>query len=111
MEWQAMTKQDCGEAGCAEGRCGTTSCLPKATSKTPGMAVQCVASEVVAALLADEADGGYDLTAGLFGPAFSGLVRKWAALEYASCPKCQSTRAGFHFTDCPEFTRSLNAID
>ena len=50
----------------------------------PGMAVQALAAEIVKALLADEEDGGYDLTAGLFGPNFSGLVRRWAALEYAA---------------------------
>lgn len=27
------------------------------------------------------------------------------------CLQCQSTRQGFHHTDCPEFARSLNAID
>lgn len=27
------------------------------------------------------------------------------------CLQCQSLRQGFHHTDCPEFTRSLNAID
>jgi hypothetical protein len=50
----------------------------------PGMAVQALAAEIVKALLADEEDGGYDLTAGLFGPSFSDLVRRWAALEYAA---------------------------
>ncbi len=49
----------------------------------PGMAVQCLAKEICDALLLDEADGGYDLTGGLFGPNFSALVRRWAALEYA----------------------------
>lgn len=46
-----------------------------------GMAAQALAAEIVAALLADEKDGGYDLTAGMFGPNFSTLVRRWAALE------------------------------
>lgn len=50
----------------------------------PGMAVQMLAAEIVDALLADEKDGGFDLTAGMFGPAFSKLVRRWAALEYAT---------------------------
>ena len=48
----------------------------------PGMAAQALAAEIVEALRADEKDGGYDLTAGMFGPAFSALVRRWAALEY-----------------------------
>lgn len=48
----------------------------------PGMAAQALAAEIVEALRADEKDGGYDLTAGRFGPAFSALVRRWAALEY-----------------------------
>lgn len=50
----------------------------------PGMAAQALAAEIVEALLADEKDGGYDLTAGMFGPAFSALVRRWAALEYTA---------------------------
>jgi hypothetical protein len=51
-------------------------------AKTPGMAVMGLAGEIVAALLADENDGGYDLEAGLFGPAFSTLVRRWADAEW-----------------------------
>lgn len=46
-----------------------------------GMATQAVAKEIVDALLADEKDGGFDLTAGLFGRAFSTLVRRFAAVE------------------------------
>lgn len=46
-----------------------------------GAAVMALAGEIVEALLADEKDGGYDLTAGLFGSAFSALVRRWAAAE------------------------------
>jgi hypothetical protein len=49
----------------------------------PGMAVQALAGEIVEALLLDEKDGGYDLTAGMFGKAFSDLVRRWAAAEMA----------------------------
>lgn len=45
------------------------------------MAVQGLAGEIVAALLADEKDGGYDLTAGMFGPNFSTLVRRWGDAE------------------------------
>lgn len=52
--------------------------------RAPGMAVQALAGEIVAALLLDEKDGGYDLTAGMFGRAFSDLVRRWAAAEIAS---------------------------
>lgn len=48
------------------------------------MAVQGLAGEIVAALLADENDGGYDLTSGLFGAAFSALVRRWADAELAA---------------------------
>ena len=51
--------------------------------KVPGMAVQALAGEIIAALLADEKDGGFDLTAGLFGKNFSDLVRRWAAAEFA----------------------------
>jgi hypothetical protein len=66
------------EHDCApRGRMGVT-----VKDAAPGMAVQALAHEIVQALLADEKDGGYDLTAGMFGPAFSALVRRWAALEY-----------------------------
>ncbi|ASD50434.1 hypothetical protein FDI24_gp153 [Acidovorax phage ACP17] len=41
-------------------------------------AVMTTASAIVDALVADANDGGYDLEAGLFGPAFSKLVRSWA---------------------------------
>jgi len=51
--------------------------------KTPGMAVHALAGEIVAALVADDANGGYDLTAGIFGPEFSKLVRRWADAEWA----------------------------
>lgn len=47
----------------------------------PHIAVQALAGEIVKALLADEKDCGYDLEAGLFGPAFSALVRRWANAE------------------------------
>lgn len=47
-----------------------------------GMAVQALAGEIVDALMHDEKDGGYDLEGGLFGPAFSTLVRRWAVAEY-----------------------------
>lgn len=53
-----------------------------AQQPAPGTAAQALAGEIVAALLADEKDEGYDLTAGLFGPAFSKLVRRWAAAEF-----------------------------
>lgn len=48
----------------------------------PALAVQALAGEIIAALLADEKEG-YDLEAGLFGPAFSALVRRWTAAEWA----------------------------
>lgn len=47
----------------------------------PKEAVFALAGEIVEALLADEKDGGYDLTAGLFGKNFSDLVRRLAAAE------------------------------
>ena len=47
----------------------------------PGMAVQALAGEIVDALMHDEKDCGYDLEGGLFGPAFSTLVRRWAVAE------------------------------
>lgn len=56
-------------------------------TKAPGMAVQALAGEIVEALLADEKDDGYDLTAGLFGPKFSALVRRWAAAEWNTSPQ------------------------
>lgn len=55
-----------------------------------GAATMALAGEIVAAFLADEKDGGYDLTAGMFGPAFSALVRRWAAAEMA---QLQATQA------------------
>lgn len=45
------------------------------------MAAQALAGEIIEALLADEKDGGYDLTAGMFGRAFSQLVRRLAESE------------------------------
>ncbi|WP_338496314.1 hypothetical protein [Delftia tsuruhatensis] len=56
-------------------------------TKVPGMAVTALAGEIVEALLADEKDGGYDLTAGLFGPRFSALVRRWASAEWSEIVK------------------------
>lgn len=56
---------------------------PKPTKdEVPGMAVHALAGEIIESLLSDEKDGGYDLTAGLFGPAFSALVRRWAKAEW-----------------------------
>ncbi len=46
-----------------------------------GMATQALAGEIAAAVLADENDGGCDISAGLFGPAFSAIIRK-IATEY-----------------------------
>jgi hypothetical protein len=60
-----------------------------AAQPAPGMAVQAIAGEIIEALLADEKDGGYDLTAGMFGPAFSKLVRRWANAEWATTPPAQ----------------------
>lgn len=54
--------------------------------KTPRLAVMAVAQQVVDALEADRKSEGYDLEAGMFGPAFSNILRKWAALEYAARP-------------------------
>lgn len=54
-----------------------------ATDRDALRAVQALAAEIVEALLADEQDGGYDLTAGMFGAAFSTLVRRWCAAELA----------------------------
>lgn len=56
---------------------------PAEPIKAPGMAVQALAGEIIAALLVDEKDGGYDLTAGLFGTQFSKLIRRWANAEWA----------------------------
>lgn len=51
--------------------------------ESPEVQVRAIASEIIDALNADEQDGGYDLTGGLFGAGFSALVRRWAALESA----------------------------
>lgn len=50
----------------------------------PGMAVTALAGEIVAALLKDAEAGGYDLEAGMFGPFFSALIRRWAAAEWGA---------------------------
>lgn len=50
-----------------------------------GMATQALAGEIAAAVLADENDGGCDISAGLFGPAFSAIIRK-IATEYVQAP-------------------------
>lgn len=44
-----------------------------------GMATHALAGEIVAAVVADEADGGCDISAGMFGPALSALIRRLAA--------------------------------
>ena len=66
--------------------------------KPPGMAVQALAGEIIEALLADEKDGGYDLTAGLFGAAFSKLVRRWAVAEW-NAPQAQQPRKAVKLSD------------
>lgn len=38
--------------------------------------VEEISKEIVEALLSDEHNGGYDLTAGMFGPAFSAFIRR-----------------------------------
>lgn len=53
----------------------------------PGMAVQALAVEIVEALEADDLAGDYAPIAGRFGPKFSNLVRRWAALEYQEATK------------------------
>ena len=60
--------------------------LPEPVAKVPGIGAQALAGEIIEALLADEKDGGYDLTAGMFGRHFSRLVRRWAAAEWATSP-------------------------
>jgi hypothetical protein len=47
------------------------------------LATHSLAGEIIDALRADEAEDGYDLTAGLFGQRFSALVRRWATAELA----------------------------
>ena len=56
---------------------------------SPEVQVRAIASEIIDALNADEQDGGYDLTAGLFGARFSALVRRWAALESVETQRWQ----------------------
>lgn len=43
--------------------------------------VRKLGGEIVDALLIDQQNGGYDLESGMFGPAFSDLVRRWAKAE------------------------------
>lgn len=69
---------------CHRGIAALRASLAEPLVHPPGMAVQALAGEIVAALLVDEKDGGYDLTAGMFGSAFSELVRRWAAAELGS---------------------------
>jgi NACalpha-BTF3-like transcription factor len=57
--------------------------------ESPEVQVRAIASEIIDALNADEQDGGYDLTGGLFGARFSALVRRWAALESAETQSWQ----------------------
>lgn len=57
-----------------------------AQTKAPRLAVMAVAQQACDALETDRKWEGYDLEAGIFGPAFSNLLRKWAALEYAAQP-------------------------
>ena len=71
----------------------TTQHTPAEPTKPPGMAVQALSGEIVEALLADEKDGGYDPTAGRFGPAFSKLIRRWAVAEW-NAPQAQQPAIG-----------------
>lgn len=64
--------------------------------------VQALAGEIVAALIADENEGGYDLTAGLFGPAFSALVRRWAAAPQSEQPESANVIPRHGFCDHPD---------
>jgi hypothetical protein len=61
--------------------------------ESPEVQVRAIASEIIDALNADEQDGGYDLTGGLFGARFSALVRRWAALESAETQSRQQLTA------------------
>lgn len=77
-------------------------------TKLPGMAVQALAGEIIEALLADEKDGGYDLTAGLFGANFSALVRRWAAAEWnASTPQPDARKVVQQMVEALEMARSF----
>lgn len=83
---RAWGKLDIVEAACVFPISETPQPSEFAQKKTAGMVVQALAGEIIEALLADEKDGGYALTSGLFGPAFSKLVRRWAAAEMAGKP-------------------------
>ncbi|MDH2234565.1 hypothetical protein N5K37_32130 [Delftia tsuruhatensis] len=76
-----------------KGHLDALAAAPQAPAPAPGMAVTALAGEIIAALEADEKDGGYDLTSGLFGPKFSALVRRWAASEWASVTAPQAPAA------------------
>lgn len=48
----------------------------------PRLAVMAAATQVIVALKADGTTDGYHLEAGMFGPEFSKLLRRWAAAEW-----------------------------
>lgn len=73
-------------------RAALAQAAPEEPNKAPGMAMQALAGEIIAALLADEKDGGYDLTAGVFGAQFSKLIRRWANSEWAIPPAAQQRK-------------------
>lgn len=52
-----------------------------------GMGAQGLAAEFVQAVASDEQNGGYDISAGLFGPALSALIRRIAAVYLAAPPE------------------------
>lgn len=69
-----------------------------------GMSVQALAGEVVASVVADEAGEGCDISAGMFGPQFSALIRRIVdeylkPIDASGCPCDPSGSAGLR---CPD---------
>lgn len=86
---QALDALEQAKRNTTESIAALRSALEQPQPTVPGMAVQALAGEIISALQADEDDGGYDLTSGLFGPTFSALVRRWAAAEMTALEQLQ----------------------
>lgn len=62
-------------------------------SLMPGIAEQALADEIVAAVLADEQGEGCDLSAGMFGPQMTILIRRIVDVYLAIPPDAERYRA------------------
>ena len=63
-----------------------------------GMGAQGLAGEIAAAVASDEQNGGCDLSAGMFGPAMSALIRRISAV-YLAQPQPEGPSDGEATTD------------